>query len=144
MAKSPKRISPEGVDRNGLALLVFIVAAVVGYAVAALLMAAILESSGEALPRDSLWKVFVYWAIVMAPQLVGIIAGLAAVHLFVVRFNRSFLFYVTVGLGIVVLCLFSLFMLFPATARSMLLVVLQFATAWIGFVILRRSLRRQA
>lgn len=144
MARKQKHIDPAGVDRNGLALLVFFLATVVGYALGALLMMALLDGSGEALPRDSLWKIFIYWAIVIGPQLVGIVTGLIAVRLFVRRFNRPFLFYVAVGVGLVAVCVFALVLLVPLTARSMLLLVLQAATAWIAFVILRRGLRREA
>lgn len=122
----------------------FFLATIIGYAVTALLMMAILDEGGKALPRDSLWKIFIYWAIVIGPQLVGIVIGLFAVRLYVRRFNRAFLFYVAVGVGLVAVCLFGLVLLFPFTARSMLLLVMQAATAWIGFVVLRRGLRPRA
>ena len=144
VTRKQKRIDPAGVDRNGLALLVFFLATAVGYGLGAVLMMAVLDGSGEALPRDSLWKIFIYWAIVIGPQLVGIVTGLFAVRLFVRRFNRPFLFYVAVGVGLVAVCVFALMLLVPLTARSMLLLVLQAATAWIAFVILRRGLRREA
>ena len=142
MAKNAQKISEEGVDRNGLALFVFLVSFAISYAVGALILAALLESGGETLPRDSLWKIFIFWAMVIAPQLLGIAVALVVTRMAVRRFSRPFLFYIIVGLGLTGVCLYSLFLLFPPTARSVLLVILQAATAWLAFVMLRRGLRR--
>jgi len=81
--------------------------------------------------------------MVIGPQLLGLAVALIVTPLFVKQFNRSFVFYIVVALGLIGVCLYCLFLLFPPTARSLLLVLLQGATAWIGFVMLRRGLRQR-
>ena len=131
-------------ERNGLAVAVFLGAFVLGYLFSALILTALLDGGGQDLPRDSLWKIFVYWCVAIGPQLIGIALGLAATRMAVGRFNRSLLFYIVFGLGLVGVCLNCLFLLFPLTARGILLALLQAGTAWVGFVMLRRGLRSAA
>lgn len=144
MLRRKDRPAAEGEDRNGLAVGVFLAAFAAAYLVCALLMALLLDEAGEGLPRDSLWKIFVYWCIAIGPQLVGIAVALTVTRRAVGRFNRPMLFYIAVGLGLVGVCLNGLFLLMPLTARGILLALLQAGTAYVGFVMLRRGLRGRA
>jgi hypothetical protein len=126
-----------------MAMLCLIVLTVLVYLLFMVLFLGVLSLGTSDITRDSLWKLVTYWVIFMLPQLPAVWLGVTLTNLFIGTYNRGFAFYVYIGLLMLCVAVYGLFLLIPITATGMALVLLQAVTTVAVWWLVRRAFGRR-